>query len=205
MHQKVIDHFKTKDPILHQVIVEILKSEKEIKDVMKRDSEFFFIDLCESIISQQLSVKASDTIYKRFEALFPEHKVTPEFLLKLDEEEIRECGVSRGKVSYLKDLAQKVYTKEIVFEKLVELSDDQIIAELIKVKGIGKWTAEMFLLFSLGREDIYSKGDLGLKNALKKLYKLDELKEEVIDEIIAKWSPYKSYASRILWKSLELK
>lgn len=205
MNQKVIDHFKKQDPVLYQAILEILKSEREIKDVIKRDSQFFFIDLCESIISQQLSVKVSDTIYKRFVSLFPKSKITPEYLLKLDEDKIRGCGVSRGKAIYLKDLAQKVYAKELVFEKLVELSDDEIITELIKVKGIGKWTAEMFLLFSLGREDIYSKGDLGLKNGLKKLYKLEELKEEVIDEIIAKWSPYKSYASRILWKSLELK
>ena len=110
--------------------------------------------------------------------------------------------MSNSKAQFLLDLAQKVENKEISFAKLQKLDDEGVIRELVQVKGIGPWTAEMFLIFSLGREDVFSFGDLGLKNAIKKIYGLTNTTNADIAKIVIKWSPYKSYACRILWKSL---
>jgi len=127
-------------------------------------------------------------------------------LLKLSDKKIRSCGTSNSKVSFLKDLAAKVLKNDLKLNKLDKLSDDLVIKELTKVKGIGPWTAEMFLMFTLGREDIFSHGDLGLKNAIKKLYKFKkEPTRKQIEKIVEIWKPYRTYASRILWKSLEIK
>ena len=126
--------------------------------------------------------------------------------MKIPDQKIRDAGLSWAKVKYLKDLADKVKNKVIHLEKLDTLSNEEVITELTKVKGIGPWTAEMFLMFTLGREDVFSHGDLGLKNAIKKLYgfKKDPTRKQV-EKIIARWTPYKTYACRILWKSLEIK
>ena len=109
------------------------------------------------------------------------------------------------KVKYIKDLAQKTLDKTLDLSKLTNMTDGDVLTELTKVKGIGPWTAEMFLMFTLGREDVFSHGDLGLKNAIKKLYgfKKDPSKKQV-EKIVNKWSPYRTFACRILWKSLEI-
>lgn len=168
-------------------------------------SNDYFSELCEIIINQQLSDKAAATIFARFKKLFPKEKIIPQVLLKLSDEKIRSCGTSNAKVSFLKDLAEKVLAEDLRFDGLDKLSDEKVITELIKVKGIGPWTAEMFLMFTLGREDVFSHGDLGLRNAIKKLYKFkkDPTKKQ-IEKIVNKWKPYRTYACRILWKSLEL-
>ena len=160
------------------------------------------MNLCRSIINQQISNKAGAAIFLRFKNLFNQNKVTPNNYLKLKAEKVREAGLSQTKLSYIKDLAEKFIKKEVDVYKLKNLSSEEIIFELTKVKGIGVWTAEMFLMNSLGREDIFSYGDLGLKNAIKKLYKIENITREQIEQIVNKWSPYKSYASKILWKSL---
>lgn len=162
-----------------------------------------FAHIVESIISQQLSVKASDTIYKRFIALLPKKKVKPEDILKVDDEDIRAAGISYSKIKYIKGVAQAVVEKEIILEALHNLSDEEVLNELIKLKGIGKWTAEMLLMFSLKRPDIFSLGDIGLRNAIAKLYKVDRDDLVAIEKISLKWKPYRTFAARYLWKSLD--
>ena len=171
-----------------------------------RNSDDYFKSLCGEIIGQQLSSKAADTIYARFEKLFNGKKITPKDALKLQDQNLRNAGMSWSKVKFIKDLAQKVLEKNLQLDKLDKFSDELVMAELMKVKGIGPWTAEMFLMFTLQREDVFSHGDLGLRNAIKKLYKFQkEPTKKQIEKIVEKWKPYRTYACRILWKSLELK
>lgn len=199
MNKKIKNHFQKNDPILHAIIEQVMIEEWE----QNRD---YFRALCSDIVGQQLSGKAADTIWGRFIKLIPQEKVTPENILTLPDQKIRNAGLSWAKVKYVKDLADKVKNKEVNLKKLSNLSNEDVIAELTKVKGIGPWTAEMFLMFTLGREDVFSHGDLGLKNAIKKLYgfKKDPTKKQV-EKIVTRWTPYKTYACRILWKSLEIK
>lgn len=200
MNTKVLNHFKKNDPKLFAVIQEI----GIIKPYEIRNSGDYFSDLCESIVGQQLSGKAASTIWGRFLQLMPKKKVTPQNVLKVDTEDMRKAGMSYGKVKYVKDLAQKVKDKEIHLDKLNEMSDQEVIDELVKVKGIGPWTAEMFLMFTLGRPDIFSHGDLGLRNGIKKIYKLENPTKDEVEKLCKKWSPYRSFASRVLWRSLEI-
>ena len=196
--KKISQHFKEKDPIIHRLHLVITFNEVI-------PSTHYFEDLCDSIISQQLSVKASATIFKRFKEIMPKQEITPEQVLSLPSEQLRQVGISFAKISYIKDLAEKVLHEEIHLNKLAEMSDQEVIEELTKVKGIGVWTAEMFLMFSLGREDIFSCGDLGLQKAVQKQYGLKEkITKEQLLKLSAQWAPYRTYAARFLWKSLEL-
>jgi DNA-3-methyladenine glycosylase II len=209
----VFAHFKSVDPVFYEVSLLVYKEHGDKLFELKKPDNLFET-LCESIVSQQLSVKAGDTIFGRVLDLLPGRKLTPENILMQKDQDLRDAGLSWGKVSYLKDLAQKVKDKEVVLEDLDKLSEEEAIKELTKIKGIGKWTAEMFLMFALGREDVFSHGDVGLQNAIKKIYK-DRLPFDkvgkwkydplVVEEIIIKWSPYRTIAARILWRSLALK
>jgi DNA-3-methyladenine glycosylase II len=125
-------------------------------------SENLYTDILESIVGQQLSVKAANTIWKRFENIFPDKKITPDYLLKIADQEIRDVGCSFSKIKYMKCLSQMVVDNELDLQGLVHMDDERVIEGLTRVKGIGKWTAEMILIFSLGREDVFSLGDLGL-------------------------------------------
>jgi DNA-3-methyladenine glycosylase II len=194
---KARKHIIKNDPILGKVILRIPPFEKDM-------DKNYFLDLAESIVSQQLSVKAADTIWGRFKRLFPEKGITPEKVVAIDKEKMRECGISYQKIAYIKDLAQKTIESGIVFEQFDIMADEEIITELVKVKGIGRWTAEMFLMFSMERPDIFSYGDLGLRRAIQKLYALDkEPTQNEAEKIAAKWKPYRTLASRYLWKSLD--
>ena len=196
MHKKIVRHFKTKDPILFSLIQVDQPIELEIH---KKP----FIRLLRSIIGQQLSVKAASTIYTRFENLFENNDITPSGLVKLSPEKMREAGLSRQKITYLKDLAQKVLDGEVELDKFGELESEVIIEELVRIKGIGKWTAEMFLMFSLGRPDVFSFGDLGLQNAIMKAYKLEKKPTiKQMEKLSKKWIPYRTYAAMTLWRSL---
>lgn len=155
----------------------------------------YFSDLCETIVNQQLSEKAGATIWRRFSALFP--KFSPSSVIATPDAKIRAAGISWSKISYIKNIAR--YAQENDLQKFNNLQNEAVVSELTKIKGIGRWTAEMFLMFSLGREDVFSDGDVGLKRAILKLYGKRNMKK-----IIASWSPYKTYACRLLWKSLEL-
>ena len=199
MHQRVIEHFKKVDPVLYSVLDKI----DSLKPLTKSNN--YFSDLCETIINQQLSEKVGTVIFNRFKKLFPKGKITAEKLLKLKDEEIRKIGTSGKKAKFIKELAKKIHAKEVNLERLEQLENEEVVAELTKLKGIGQWTAEMFLMFSLGREDVFSYGDLGLRRAMQKLYKLPkEPKKAEAEEISIKWFPYRTYAARILWRSLEV-
>ena len=161
----------------------------------------YFVTLCDAIISQQLSVKASATIESRFHALFGKGSATPEETIKFSTEELRAVGVSNQKAKYLISLAEHFLDGTINPHKLKRLSDEEVIAALTTVKGIGKWTAEMFLIFSLGRPDIFSVGDLGLRNAVKNIYGIEKYDE--IERHAERWKPHRSVASWYLWRSLE--
>jgi len=198
MHKKIIEHFRKHDPILWEV-------SNKVGILNAPITSDYFITLVESIVSQQLSVKAADTIFNRLKQLFPNETITPEEVLELSDETLRTTGLSRSKITYLKDLASKVTKGELVFETLLQLEDEAVIQELIKVKGIGRWTAEMFLMFSLNRPNVFSPQDVGLQNAIKKLYKLEILTKDDLEKISGKWAPYRTYACRLLWASLKLK
>ncbi len=173
--------------------------------VQRKSRRTHFEALVEAIVSQQLSVKAADTIFFRFVALFGKFP-KPEQILKMKDSKLREVGLSYQKISYIKDLSTKVLSKDLRLNTLSRLDNEAVITELIKVKGIGRWTAEMFLMFSLVRPDVFSTGDLGLRNAIIKLYKLKKPPtEKQLERITKKWSPHRTTASRYLWKSLNNK
>ncbi len=193
-----VEHLKKSDPILSSVI------ELVDRPVWQPTADYFRA-LVEDIINQQLSDKASATITKRFNTLFPKLPYTSKQVLLLTDASIRRVGISWAKVSYIKDLAQNVQTGTLDFKNIHKYSDEEVIKHLLQVKGIGRWTAEMFLMFSLGREDVFSYGDQGLKNAIKHLYKLKKHPTPLLAEkISAKWKPYRSLACRYLWRSLDL-
>lgn len=196
MYKKALLHFKKKDPILHSAGTKI-----EIFTLSTHPDPF--LRLCRSIIGQQLSVKAAAAIFGRFEKLF-KNGINPNDLLKIPEEKVRRAGISFQKIKYLHDLAQKLYDGEVDLHELNHKSNEEIIAELIKIKGVGLWTCEMFLMFTLGRPDVFSYGDLGLKNAIFKLYKMKKkptLKQ--MEKLTKKWVPFRTYAAMILWRSLD--
>jgi len=166
----------------------------------------YYHELVDSIISQQLSVKAARMIEGRFKDLFSGNYPSPEQILEKDVEELRAVGLSRPKARYIQDLAVKILDGTVTFDSINELSNDEIIAELTKVKGIGVWTVHMFLMFCMGRLDVLPTGDLGIRNGIMKLYELDHVPTEREVELIAeenKWSPYESVASWYVWQSLD--
>lgn len=198
-HRKFLNHLKKNDPIFAAVIKDIKLSERK-----KLPPSKYFEALVESIVSQQLSVKASDTIFKRFEALTPGKKFpTPQQVLKMSPAKMRKCGLSKAKVIYIKDLARKVIDGSVNIKKIDSWTDQEVIDHLTLVKGIGVWTAEMFLMFSLGREDIFSYGDLALRNAITAIYKMKAHPTPAqAKKITEKWAPYRTTGSRYLWASL---
>lgn len=163
----------------------------------------FFVDLIDSIVSQQLSVKAAAAIMARLTALFGDGRVTPEGLARLGEEELRAAGLSRAKVRAVREVAAAFVAGEVSAERLTSLSEAEFVAEITKLRGIGPWTAEMLLIFSLGRPDIFSVGDLGLRNAVARHYGVDREDRDAIREIASRWSPWRSVACHYLWKSLD--
>lgn len=197
MDPKVRLHFQTVDPVLFSVI-------DRIPSFAIQKSTDYFSDLVEAIICQQLSDKAGATIFSRFQTLFPDKQITPKKVLALKDEQIRNAGPSWSKVRYIKNIAQAV-VDGMDLSSFDNLNDQQIMNNLTAIQGIGPWTAEMFLMFTLGREDVFSFGDLGLKRAIKNLYHFKkEPTRKQIEKISNKWSPYRTYACRILWKSLEI-
>ncbi len=166
-----------------------------------------FETLVEAIISQQLSTKVADTIIGRFKAIYaPARCPTPDQILATPDEVIRATGMSNGKVAFIKDLAAKTGDGAIKLSRLSRMSDEEVIEMLVAVKGIGVWTAHMFLIFSLGRLDVLPVGDLGIRKAVERLYGFDHLPDAAEIERIAEekgWRPYCSVASWFLWRSWE--
>jgi DNA-3-methyladenine glycosylase II len=160
--------------------------------------------LVRAITGQQLSVLAARSIYGRLTARYEDRAPTPQEILDDEPEELRAAaGLSRAKVSYLRSLAQHVLSGELELERLDELEDEQVIAELVAVKGLGLWTAQMFLMFQLERPDVLPTGDLGIRRAIERAYGLEALPDPVaMEEIAAPWQPYRTLACRYLWRSL---
>ena len=187
-----------------------LKKDKHIAPLVKEwgkctikpiRKSLYFEDLVEAIVSQQLSGKAASTIFRRVKKLLK--KVEPSSILKTKDQKLRDVGLSWQKVSYVKDLASMVDKKELKLGLLNKLDDGQVIEELTKVKGIGNWTAEMFLMFGLGRPDIFPIDDLGIKKGFEKVTKREWDKIGSSKFAEKHWKPYRTIASWYLWRSLE--
>jgi DNA-3-methyladenine glycosylase II len=167
-------------------------------------SDHLMEELIEHIVSQQLSVKAADTIFARFVGLFPKGKFpTAKQILKMEDEKIRAAGISYAKIAYIKSVANAFVSDLIDIKKIRNQSDEDVLAELTQIKGIGQWTAEMILIFTLKRPDVFSIGDLGLRNAITRLYGITDRKQMI--NLSETWSPHRSTACWYLWRSLENK
>jgi DNA-3-methyladenine glycosylase II len=196
--RKAINHLKNCDPVLRGII-------ETVGPFRMQYGPPEFHSLAEAILYQQLNGKAAETIFKRFAALAGE-PLTPQGILKLTDEQMRGVGLSKQKSSYLRDMAQRAATGQLDFSKLADLSDEDVIAHLTQVKGVGVWTAHMFLMFTLRRPNILPTGDFGVRMAMKKHYRKRKLPDPAIMEKIAKaWEPYRSIACWYLWKSLDVK
>lgn len=190
-----IKHLK-KDKILNSLI----GKHGEIK--VSKDSDAY-LALLKAITSQQLSNKAAETIWKRFTGLFNNGYPSPEKIKKMKPVEMREVGLSFQKAGYIKNIAEFYLEGHLHFELLESKSDEDLITHLTKIKGVGKWTVEMLMMFSLNREDVFPIDDLGIQNGMKKLYSLNDDKKKLKQEMILiaeKWRPHRTLASLYIWK-----
>jgi len=196
--RKAINHLKKSDPVMRDIIERVGACRMEF-------GEPTFHSLAEAIVYQQLNGKAAVTIFKRFTdaAGTP---VTPKGILKLSEQQLRAVGLSKQKSSYLRDLATKTESGLLNFNKLQTMEEIDVIEHLTQVKGIGVWTAHMFLMFTLRRPDVLPTGDYGIQVAIKKHYRKRKLpKPKDMEKIAKAWSPYRSVACWYLWRSLDIK
>lgn len=196
--RKAVNHLKKCDPVLRAIIDRVGPCRMQF-DVPE------FSSLAEAIVYQQLNGKAAVTIFNRFAELAGD-PLTPQGILKLSYEQLRSVGLSKQKSAYLKDLAAKTAAGVLDFSRLPELSDDEVIQHLTQVKGVGVWTAHMFLMFSLRRPNILPTGDYGVQVAVKKHYKKRKLpKPKDMEKIARAWEPYRSVACWYMWRSLDIK
>lgn len=191
-------HLRRVDPVLAKVI-------ESVGPYRPTDGTggSHFGALVRSIVYQQLSGKAAGTIHRRFAELFPGNQPSPEGILALDDTRLRAVGLSRQKIGYLRDLATRVHSGALPLDHVHTLSDADLIAHLVQVKGIGRWTAQMFLMFKLGRPDVLPELDLGIQNAIKRAYRKRKVGPRDVQRIGAKWTPYASVACWYLWRSLD--
>ena len=188
--------FLKRDPKLAKII-------ERVGDYKIKKRKNHFATLIEAIISQQLANAAAEAILRRFKGLYPKFP-KPIQILNTTDSILQSAGLSKMKIEYLKDLAKKVERGQIKIKTLSKMNNDEIISQLTQVKGIGRWTAEMFLIFSLGRQDILPVGDLGLRKGVQMAFSLPELpKPKEVEEIGMRWKPYRSVATWYLWKSLQ--
>ncbi len=191
-------HLRKSDPVMKRLI-------DLVGPFTLRVDRDRFRMLVRSIISQQISGKAAQSIRERLDRLVAPEKISPHNLAALSVEQLRSAGVSPQKAGYLHDLAAKVDSGIVRLDRVARMSDDDAIAELVQVKGIGVWTAQMCLMFSMGRLDVFPHDDLGIRSALKKLYRLPELPDkETSVEIARPWRPYATIASWYCWRSHEI-
>lgn len=194
MHKGV--RFLKRDPIMRKIIVSVGDY------TLKRRRQHFAV-LVESIISQQLATRAAETIFNRFKDLYSEFPTASE-ILATKKSKLRSARLSSMKAEYLKDLARRIDQGKVRLETLSKMSDEEVIAHLTQVKGIGRWTAEMFLIFSLGRPDVLPIYDLGLQKGVQMAFSLSRLpKPNEVEELGSRWKPYRSIATWYLWKSLQ--
>jgi len=198
---KAVRHLKGADPALGEIMARIGPFAMQLKS-----SRSLFGALAEAIVYQQLSNKAAATIYGRVEALFPRAKdgFTPRHILKVADESLRGCGLSRAKVLAVQDLARRVHGGELpTLEQAQALGDEELIERLVAVRGIGRWSAEMFLMFRLGRPDVLPLGDYSLRKAYATAFRKRKLPSpEALAKAGEKWRPYRTVASWYLWQTL---
>ena len=201
MPDAALAHLRAADP----VIARLIDAHGEIDLVpAHRRGRDHYTALVRSIVGQQLSVKAAATIYGRLETHFGGRAPSPKEILAADPEALRACGMSRPKVGYLRSLAEHVLDGTIQLERLDELPDDEVIRELVAVKGLGEWTAHMFLMFQLGRPDVLPVGDLGIRRAVERAYGLAAIPGPAeLERIAEPWRPWRTLACRYLWESLD--
>ena len=200
MYERAIAHLQASDLALAQLIHQVgpcrLQESQQAGDLL--------YCLTRTIIHQQLSIKAAASIHRRFLALFGGQPPDPGQILLATDEQLRDAGLSRPKIRYIRDLAQQSYRLPSL-EQLTDLTDEEIVAQLTQVKGIGRWSAQMLLIFRLHRWDVWPNEDLGVQNGLKRLYQLDERpNKHQADDFGHPWSPYRSIAAWYLWRSLDM-
>jgi len=196
MNQQEGAGFLLKDPILGKII-------DKVGDYSLKRRNHHFAVLVESIISQQLATKAAEAIFRRFTKLYPKFPTATQ-ILATRRSKLRKTGMSGMKIDYLKDLARNIEEGRLKIKSLPKMSDEQVIEQLTQIKGIGRWTAEMFLIFSLGRQDVLPVHDLGLQKAVQFAFSLPQLpKPKEVEKLGERWKPYRSIATWYLWKSLQ--
>jgi len=191
--------------------IKVLKKDPKLARIIKVVGKYqitttsnYFESLIEAIITQQLAGSAAKAISRRFRGLYGKKFPKPADVLKTSDSKLRKTGLSGMKVKYIKDLSKNIESKKLKLRSLYKLSDDEVVEQLTEVKGIGRWTAEMFLIFSLGRMDVLPVGDLGLKKGVQLLNSSTKLPTpDEIEELAEKWRPYRTVATWYLWKSLQ--
>ena len=198
-HAEAVAHLQQADPVLGHIIVRCGPCTLQPQGLEP------LVMLCRSIVYQQLSGKAASTIMMRFLGLYDPEILTPEALLRTSDDTLRGIGLSRQKIAYLKDLATKVQGGALQLAMLPMHSDAEVIRQLMGVKGIGRWTAEMFLIFALGRLDVFPVDDLGIRKAMQRAYGYKRLPAPVtMHRHARKWIPYRTIATWYLWRSLDV-
>lgn len=193
-----LKHLRKHDPVLANVI-------RQVGPFTLKPSGKRFESLVRSILAQQISTAVARSMWRKLETHVAPAKVTPEAISQSSFDELRGLGLSRQKVTYLQDLAAKVLDGSVRLHRVHRMTDEEVIAELLPVKGIGRWTVQMFLIFCLGRTDVFAPDDFGLRSAIQKLYGLSEMPKRAESEsIAAAWRPHSTVASWYLWRSLEL-
>lgn len=196
-HQLIHRHFKSSDPILATVV-------QQIGPVTLKPQRDRFKTLVRSIISQQISTAAARTIRERLETHVGAKNLRPEVIVKLPVDELRSLGLSGQKAGYILDLATKCADGTIRLSKLGRMADEDVIEELIQIRGIGRWSAQMFLIFSLGRLDVFPPDDLGVRAAIRQLYGFEKLPDKTECLVIGeRWRPYASIGSWYCWRYIE--
>ena len=197
MRRKILEHFDSRDPVMSEVI------RKYGPFRLSKNGNYFLV-LCRAIISQQISTKAADSIFKKFNGLFNQQSPSPARVLSLSDPELRSAGLSGQKVAYLKDLSAKFQEKFIRPRKLPHLSNEEVCQNLTNVYGIGPWTAEMFLIFSLNRLDVLPVGDLGFRAGVKRIYSLRSMSSiKKLNTLGKKWSPFQTIAVWYAWRTID--
>jgi DNA-3-methyladenine glycosylase II len=198
-HRQAIAHLERVDPVLGKIIARVGPC-----TLTARREGTHYDALVRSIVFQQLSGKAAGTIHRRFREIYPGKRPRAHLVLATSDETLRAAGLSRQKIGYLRDLSARVNERSLPLAHLGRLSDDAIIEHLVQVKGIGRWTVQMFLMFRLGRPDVLPELDLGIQNAIHRAYRLRKRpKPKDVLRIGAKWRPHATLASWYLWRSLE--
>jgi DNA-3-methyladenine glycosylase II len=200
---KALKHLKSADPVLAEIIAAV--DPKGIGEAGAGRPEDHYGALLRAIVGQQLSTKAAASIFGRLTERFGGRTPTPEEVLAEEPEALRTAvGLSKAKTHYLRSLAEHVLSGELELERLDEMPDEQVTAELVAVKGLGIWTAQMFLMFHLKRPDVLPVGDLGVRKAIERAYDLDGLPDpSTMEQIAEPWRPYRTLACRYLWRSLD--